>query len=77
MLAYETQVHIGPDGILRIEFPVAESEADCDVVVLLSKRQQVEDGRNAFGSCAGLDIEEPPDLPLPPQSQRGSCAIIM
>ena len=34
MQAYETHVHIGPDGVLRLELPVAESETDCDVVVL-------------------------------------------
>ncbi len=51
MPAYETHVHIGPDGIHRLELPVAESETDCDVVVLLSKRQQAkEDGQATCGA---------------------------
>ena len=66
MQAYETHVHIGPDSILRLELPVAESETDCDVVVLLSKRQQAKDGQATYGACDGLGLEEPPDLVLQP-----------
>jgi len=66
MQAYETQVHIGPDGILRIELPVDESETDCDVVVLLSKRREAKDKRSTYGACAGLGLEEPADLVLQP-----------
>ena len=59
MQAYETRVHIGPDGILRLELPVAESETDCDVVVLIGKPQQAKDAQETYGTCAGLRLEEP------------------
>ena len=66
MHAYETQVHIGPDGILRLEVPVHESETDINVLVVLTKSSGTLDMEGVYGSCAGLGFQEPPDLPLQP-----------
>ncbi len=64
MHTYETQVHIGPDGILRLELPVSDSETDMDVLVVLRKTVADPKGEGIYGSCAGLDLQEPADLPL-------------
>lgn len=66
MHAYETQVHIGPDGILRIEMPVSEAEADLNVLVVLTKSAQLQDSQDTYGTCAGFGLQEPTDLPLQP-----------
>ncbi len=66
MHAYETQVHVGPDGILRLEMPVSETEADLNVLVVLSKNPQSQDAQDTYGTCAGFGLQEPADLPLQP-----------
>jgi hypothetical protein len=66
MHAYETQVHIGSDGILRLEMPVSETEADLNVLVVLTESPQLQGAQDTYGTCAGFGLQEPADLPLQP-----------
>lgn len=73
MRSIQIESQIGPDGVLRITVPIGESEAFSRVVVTIapaplpsdSPQAKEADSESLYGSCAGLGLEEPPDLPLP------------
>lgn len=66
--------HVGKDGVLNLSIPLGKAEADSEVIVTVQPATPVsEDLKNlpwsefvarTYGSCAGLGLEEPPDLPL-------------
>lgn len=68
------QSRVGNDGVLSLRVPIGADEANREVTVTISPANG--DGSNAvaadwhefvrqtYGSCAGLGLDEPPDLPL-------------
>lgn len=70
------QVHyrIGPDGVLSLQLPFASEDANRAVHVTVSpavstsevgQAEWTEIVNRVYGSCAGLDLEEPADEPWP------------
>lgn len=69
------QSRVGKDGILTVQIPLGETEADAQVLVTIEPMRtdaaklpipadQHESAKTTYGSCADLGLEEPPDLPL-------------
>jgi hypothetical protein len=72
---------VGSDGVLSLQVPMGEQSARMSVVVTISP---IESGRHSsrpvpvedwhtfvaetYGSCVGLGLEEPDDLPLQDRS---------
>jgi hypothetical protein len=77
MKSLQLQTEIGPDGVLDLRVSLGKSEANLPVVVTIQpvpskvrEPSQEQDVWQAFvertyGSCVGLGLEEPEDLPLP------------
>jgi hypothetical protein len=72
---------VGSDGILSLQVPMGEERARMPVIVTISEVDQratccrpvpVDDWHSfvaaTYGSCAGLGLEEPDDLPLQDRS---------
>jgi hypothetical protein len=77
MQSVQFQTEIGPDGVLNFSIQLGQSEAKMPVVVTIQPLAE-EAGKNStretewhefvertYGSCAGLGLEEPEDLPPP------------
>ncbi len=71
---------VGPDGILQLNVPLGKDEAKSAVVVTISplKSDSAMQAGNSdwkafvdetYGSCEGLELREPDDLPLPPVAE--------
>lgn len=66
---------VGDDGVLSVRVPIGEAEANAEVQVTICPLTTT-DGSNGhkkdwrdfvattYGSCEGLGLEEPVDLPL-------------
>ena len=64
---------VGEDGVLTLSVPLGAAEANAEVLVTIElagigtpaagsdRREFV---RQTYGSCAGLSLDEPPDMPL-------------
>lgn len=71
-IQFESQ--IGPDGVLHLAVPVGTADANRRVFVTIEqlprpaepRAQDFSSSESMYGSCAGLGLEEPRDLPLPP-----------
>jgi hypothetical protein len=69
MHAIETHVHVGGDGMLRLEVPFPGSDVDVDVILVVTERNLLAEsgcGPTSYGSCADLGLRAPEDLPLQP-----------
>lgn len=73
----EFHSRVDHEGVLALRLPLGEQEADRDVVVTIRSLPATSEGNGrklewkqfiaqTYGSCAGLGLEEPADLPLPP-----------
>lgn len=70
------QIHsrIGEDGVLNLRVPMGATDANIEVMITIApatengadagRMEWHEFVRQTYGSCAGLGLEEPPDLPL-------------
>ncbi len=78
MKTIQFESEIGSDGVLSLRVPVGPVDANARVLVTIQPvasftRDQEEEPRQdwhdfvrqTYGSCVGLGLEEPPDLPLP------------
>ena len=74
MTRIELKSRVGPDGVLNLRVPLGPEEANRDVHVTVEPTQRQsrradpaeswEDFiKRTYGSCAGLGLEEPEDLP--------------
>ena len=74
MRAIQLESQVGPDGALHLSVPVGADQANSRVIVTIERvpgaaKAPLDDranGESLYGSCAGLGLEEPADLPLPP-----------
>ncbi|HEX7379086.1 MAG TPA: hypothetical protein VF278_18330 [Pirellulales bacterium] len=73
MKPMQVESQIGPDGVLHLAVSVGSSEANRQVIVTIEPLPKPESSprqdawsESLYGSCAGLGLEEPPDLSLPP-----------
>lgn len=74
MRPIQLESQVGPDGVLQLAVPIGTSEANRRVMITIEQssrdfeQQTSAAGQHAslYGSCVGLGLEEPPDLPLPP-----------
>jgi hypothetical protein len=76
----QLQTEVGADGVLNLRVPFGLEDAKTPVRVTIqslgatSKNKPSEQlewhefVRQTYGSCAGLGLEEPEDMPLPPWS---------
>ena len=64
---------VGQDGVLNLRVPLGAADANVDVVITIEPVKQNGNGASkdwhdfvsqTYGSCAGLGLEEPVDLPL-------------
>jgi hypothetical protein len=70
--AIQVQSKVGHDGVLRIPLTPADADADVRVTIepITSGKSQMSPQEwraflnQTYGSCAGLGLEEPEDLPL-------------
>lgn len=79
MKTIQVESEVGPDGVLVVRISLGEEEARRRVLVTIepavateeSPHQPRTDWREfltqTYGSCAGLGLEEPEDLPLQPR----------
>ena len=76
MKAIQLESHVGDNGILSLQVPLGPAEARSRVLVTISpfptttssssdQSDWHEFVQRTYGSCAGLGLEEPDDLPLP------------
>jgi len=77
--AIQVESEVGADGVLELRVPLGPDDARTRVVVTIKPLPQSEPAglpdrqdwhqfvQRTYGSCAGLGLEEPPDLPLPQQ----------
>jgi hypothetical protein len=80
MKSIQLQTEVGSDGVLNLRVPLGPGEAKTSVVVTIQPLppyltekppEQIEWHefvKQTYGSCAGLGLEEPDDMPLPPWS---------
>ena len=72
----QLQTEVGPDGVLNLCVPLGLEDAKTPVVVTIrslaadlkipsEQLEWHEFVRQTYGSCAGLGLEEPEDMPLP------------
>ena len=79
MKTIQFESEVGSDGILSLRVPLGPVDANARVLVTIQPAESLspvrQEGpqqdwhdfvRQTYGSCAGLGLEEPPDLPLPP-----------
>ena len=73
METFKLHVHIGTDGILKVELPTGFSQRDVEVLVVLNplETEPVDElgwpigfFDRTYGSLASDPIERPPQLPL-------------
>ena len=76
MKSIQLESEVGGDGVLEIRVPLGANDAKTRVMVTIQplpepKPQDVADRsdwhdfiQRTYGSCVGLGLEEPPDLPL-------------
>jgi hypothetical protein len=76
MKTVQIESEVGADGVLELRVPLGADDAWTPVVVTIQplSRNQPAGASGAadwhqfvertYGSCAGLGLEEPPDLPL-------------
>ncbi len=75
MTQTEIKSRVGSDGVLKVDIPVGLAEANRDVVVTIKplptchpSTETAQDWKDfvaeTYGSCVGLGLEEPDDLPL-------------
>jgi hypothetical protein len=64
---------VGEDGVLDLRVPLGAAEANAEVLVTIeptgngngvSRTDWHEFVRRTYGSCAGLGLDEPADMPL-------------
>jgi hypothetical protein len=80
MKSIQMESEVGADGVLELRVPFGTADARTRVVVTIQPVPQSEPPRDrpppsdwhgfveqTYGSCAGLGLEEPPDLPLQQQ----------
>ena len=79
----QLQTEVGADGVLHLRVPLGTAEAKTPVIVTIQSLttdssaippEQVEWHefvKQTYGSCAGLGLEEPKDMPLPPWGGNG------
>ncbi len=79
----QLQTEVGPDGVLNLRVPLGPEEAKTPVVVTIrslpaasseipsEQLEWHEFVKQTYGYCAGLGLEEPEDMPLPPWSGNG------
>jgi hypothetical protein len=76
MKAIQVESQVGDDGVLSLQVPLGPAEARSRVIVTiapfpsttstaLGQHDWHEFISRTYGSCAGLGLEEPEDLPLP------------
>lgn len=77
MKSIQLQTEVGPDGVLNLRVPLGQDEAKTPVVVTIqslptdasdisSKQLEWHEFvKQTYGSCAGLGLEEPQDMPPP------------
>jgi hypothetical protein len=73
MRTIQLESEVGADGILHLAVPVGTAQANSRVIVTIeplpsataSQQGEHVPSESKYGSCAGLGLEEPPDLPLP------------
>jgi hypothetical protein len=76
MLAVQFESQVGDDGVLALQVPLGTAEARSRVLVTIApfptatssasdQSDWHEFVKRTYGSCAGLGLEEPNDLPLP------------
>ena len=73
MRTIQLESEIGADGVLHLAVPIGAAQANSRVIVTIEPlpreiQPPPEDrtgNESMYGSCAGLGLEEPPDLPLP------------
>jgi hypothetical protein len=82
MKSIQLQAEVGPDGVLNLRIPLGPAEAKAPVVVTIQSlpsalgempSKQIdwhEFVKQTYGSCVGLGLEEPEDMPLPPLSGK-------
>lgn len=76
MKSIQLESEVGADGVLELRVPLGAGDARTRVVVTIQPLPQPahrcvsdlsqwhEFVERTYGSCAGLGLEEPPDLPL-------------
>ena len=76
MKSIQLESEVGADGVLELRVPLGLGDARTRVVVTIEGLPQAEHHltsapsdwhafvERTYGSCAGLGLEEPPDLPL-------------
>ncbi len=76
MKPIQIESEVGGDGVLDLRVPLGESEANARVLVTIepavspnhsrtdSEQDWHEFVQRTYGSCVGLGLEEPDDLPL-------------
>jgi hypothetical protein len=76
MKSIQLQSEVGADGVLELRVPVGTDDARTPVIVTIQPLPRPygpsvdkpsdwhEFVARTYGSCAGLGLEEPPDLPL-------------
>jgi hypothetical protein len=76
MKSIQLESEVGADGILELRVPLGMDDARSRVVVTIESLPRPETPcsckpsdwhdfvQRTYGSCAGLGLEEPPDLPL-------------
>jgi hypothetical protein len=71
MKAIQLESQVGEDGVLSLQVPLGPAEARSRVLVTISPSAEQDQSdwqefiSRTYGSCAGLGLEEPEDLPLP------------
>jgi hypothetical protein len=73
MRTIQLESEVGADGVLHLAVPVGSAQANSRVIVTIEPLPQATasqpgehlESESMYGSCAGLGLEEPPDLPLP------------
>jgi hypothetical protein len=76
MKSIQLESEVGADGVLELRVPLGVDDARSRVVVTIQSLPRPETEcignrsdwhdflQRTYGSCAGLGLEEPPDLPL-------------
>ncbi len=73
MKTVQLESEVGPDGVLSLHVPLGTSEAHTRVIVTIAPLRETNGSEGSdwhefvertYGSCAGLGLEEPQDLPL-------------
>ena len=68
----QVQSRVGDDGVLTLRIPLGAQDANTEVTVTIEPARTNGNAaldwhafvKETYGSCAGLGLEEPPNLPL-------------